>query len=251
MATPLQLLPAVDVSGGRAVRLTQGNLETAADVGNPAEVAHRWQEAGAQWIHLVDLDAAFGRGRNTAALHQVIDRVSIDVELSGGICDDGSLQRAFQSGCSRAVISTAALRAPRWCADIIAAHGDRVAVALDVRGTMLAARGGTEVGQVLFEALAELEAAGCARYVVTDVRRDGMLSGPNLELLRSVCARSSAPVVASGGVATLAHVSAVAKLVPVGVEGAIIGSALHAGGIELRTALQLVSDVASGGGSSA
>lgn len=236
----LELLPAVDVSDGRAVQLVQGDAGSARTFGDPVEAALRWQASGARWVHLVDLDAAFGRRSNRAVLRNVVAGLDIDVELSGGVRDDASLQAALDTGCRRVILGTAALEAPEWCARVIGDLGDRVAVGLDVRGTTLAARGWTRDGGDLYDVLARLDAAGCPRYVVTDVRKDGTLQGPNLELLREVCARTSAPVVASGGVATLADLTALAALVPEGVEGAIIGTALYTGALDLTAALQTV-----------
>ncbi|MGH3502913.1 MAG: bifunctional 1-(5-phosphoribosyl)-5-((5-phosphoribosylamino)methylideneamino)imidazole-4-carboxamide isomerase/phosphoribosylanthranilate isomerase PriA, partial [Nocardioidaceae bacterium] len=227
--TALQLLPAVDVSEGRAVQLVQGEAGSERAFGDPVDSALRWQAAGAEWLHLVDLDAAFGRGGNHELLTTVVHTLGIDVEMSGGIRDDASLRAALGTGCRRVNIGTAALENPQWCARVIAELGDRVAVGLDVRGTTLAARGWTQDGGDLYDVLARLDAEGCARYVVTDVNKDGMLRGPNLELLRDVCARTDRPVVASGGVSTLDDLAALSTLVGSGVEGAIIGSALYTG----------------------
>ncbi|MGO9082782.1 MAG: bifunctional 1-(5-phosphoribosyl)-5-((5-phosphoribosylamino)methylideneamino)imidazole-4-carboxamide isomerase/phosphoribosylanthranilate isomerase PriA [Streptosporangiaceae bacterium] len=243
----LVLLPAVDVAGGQAVRLVQGAAGTETDYGDPLAAALAWQEAGAEWIHLVDLDAAFGRGSNAALLAEVAGRVDVAVELSGGIRDDASLAAALATGCARVVIGTAALEQPGWVRTVIAEYGDKVAVGLDVRGSRLAARGWTSDGGELTEVLDRLEADGCARYVVTDVNKDGMLAGPNLDLLRQVCARSRVPVIASGGVAALADLDAIAALVPLGVDGAIVGKALYAGAFTLRQALAQVSAGAGGG----
>jgi 1-(5-phosphoribosyl)-5-[(5-phosphoribosylamino)methylideneamino] imidazole-4-carboxamide isomerase/N-(5'phosphoribosyl)anthranilate isomerase len=233
----LTLLPAVDVTGGRAVRLVQGVAGSETGYGDPLDAALAWQRAGAAWIHLVDLDAAFGRGSNADLLAEVVRRVDVAVELSGGIRDDGSLARALATGCARVNIGTAALEDPDWVRSVIARHGDQVAVGLDVRGTRLAARGWTTEGGELYETLGRLDAEGCARYVVTDVFKDGTLRGPNLSLLREVCARTAAPVVASGGVSSLADLRAIASLVPLGVEGAIIGTALYKGAFTLEQAL--------------
>jgi phosphoribosyl isomerase A len=237
----LVLLPAVDVAGGQAVRLVRGEAGTETSYGDPLAAAQAWQDAGADWIHLVDLDAAFGRGENRALLANVVGKVDVQVELSGGIRDDASLDAALATGCARVNIGTAALENPDWVRSVIARHGERVAVGLDVRGTRLAARGWTAEGGELHETLDRLNAEGCARYVVTDVLKDGMLRGPNLALLRDVCARTSAPVVASGGVSSLADLRAIAELVPLGVEGAIVGTALYEGAFTLEQALAEVS----------
>ncbi len=235
-----ELLPAVDVAGGQAVRLVQGRAGTESHYGPPLDAALAWQQDGAEWIHLVDLDAAFGRGSNAALLAELVGHLDVAVELSGGIRDDASLDAALATGCARVNIGTAALENPDWCAAVISRFGDRVAVGLDVRGSTLAARGWTEDGGDLWEVLARLDAQGCARYVVTDVTKDGTLQGPNLELLRQVCAAASAPVVASGGVSSLDDLRALADLAPVGVEGAIIGKALYAGAFTLPEALAAV-----------
>jgi phosphoribosyl isomerase A len=235
----LELLPAVDVKGGRAVQLVQGVDGSEKVFGDPVEAALRWQEAGAEWIHLVDLDAAFGHGSNADVLARVTAAVDLKVERSGGIRDDASLKAAMDSGCRRVNIGTAALEDPEWCRRAIAEYGDRVAVGLDVRGRTLAARGWTQEGGDLYETLARLDAEGCARYVVTDVNKDGMLQGPNLQLLREVCAATDRPVVASGGVTTIDDIAALMELVPVGVEGAIAGTALYTGSLDLAEALEL------------
>ena len=235
----LELLPAVDVKDGRAVRLVQGELARESIYGSPLEVALDFQKSGAEWLHLVDLDAAFGRGENSALLAEVVGRLDIDVELSGGIRDDESLMRALATGCRRVNLGTAALENPEWTSRVIAEHGDRIAVGLDVRGHVLAARGWTKEGGDLFETLARLESDGCARYVVTDVTKDGTLQGPNLELLNEVCAATKKPVVASGGISSLEDIKALCALSQVGVEGAIVGKALYAGAFTLEQALEV------------
>lgn len=235
----LELLPAVDVKDGRAVRLVQGELDAETAYGNPLEVALEFQAAGAEWLHLVDLDAAFGRGENSALLAEVVGKLDIKVELSGGIRDDESLRRALATGCVRVNLGTAALENPKWTARVIAEHGDRIAVGLDVRGHVLAARGWTKEGGDLFETIERLERDGCSRYVVTDVTKDGTLKGPNLELLQEVCAVTKKPVVASGGISSLDDIAALASLNAIGVEGAIVGKALYAGAFTLEQALEL------------
>ena len=236
----LTLLPAVDVSGGQAVRLVHGAAGTETGYGDPLEAALAWQAAGAQWVHLVDLDAAFGRGANAELLATIVGQLDVAVELSGGIRDDASLTAALATGCARVNIGTAALEDPDWVRTVIASYGDKIAVGLDVRGRTLSARGWTRDGGELDDTLGRLDAAGCARYVVTDINRDGTLTGPNLDLLRHVCARTPRPVVASGGVSSLADLAAIATLVPEGVEGAIVGKALYAGAFTLEEALQAV-----------
>jgi 1-(5-phosphoribosyl)-5-[(5-phosphoribosylamino)methylideneamino] imidazole-4-carboxamide isomerase/N-(5'phosphoribosyl)anthranilate isomerase len=236
----LVLLPAVDVADGAAVRLVQGEAGTETSYGDPLDAALAWQRDGAEWLHLVDLDAAFGRGDNRDLLASVVRSLDIAVELSGGIRDDASLESALATGAARVNLGTAALEAPDWVRGAIARYGDRIAVGLDVRGTTLAARGWTQEGGDLWETLARLDDDGCARYVVTDVHRDGTLTGPNLELLRDVCARTDAPVVASGGVSSLEDLRAIAGLTELGVEGAIVGKALYAGAFTLPEALAAV-----------
>ena len=238
--TQLVLLPAVDVADGAAVRLVQGAAGTETSYGDPLDAALTWQRDGAEWIHLVDLDAAFGRGDNRALLADVVKRLDVAVELSGGIRDDASLEAALATGAARVNLGTAALESPEWVRSAIGRHGDKIAVGLDVRGTTLAARGWTEEGGDLWETLARLDADGCARYVVTDVHKDGTLTGPNIQLLRDVCARTDAPVVASGGVSSLEDLRAIAGLAGVGVEGAIVGKALYAGAFTLPEALAAV-----------
>lgn len=235
----LELLPAVDVADGQAVRLVQGEAGSETSYGDPLEAALAWQRAGAEWVHLVDLDAAFGRGSNRELLADVVGRLDVAVELSGGIRDDASLENALATGCSRVNLGTAALENPDWTASAIARHGERVAVGLDVRGTTLAARGWTREGGDVWEVLDRLDRDGCARYVVTDVTKDGTLRGPNLDLLREVCARTTRPVVASGGISSLDDLEALRALVPLGVEGAIVGKALYAGAFTLEEALKV------------
>lgn len=238
-APRLELLPAVDVADGQAVQLVQGVAGTGGQFGDPWEAARAWQDQGAEWIHLVDLDAAFGRGSNRELLASIVGRLDILVEMSGGIRDGESLEAALSTGCRRVNLGTAALEDPDWTARAIAEYGDRVAVGLDVRGTTLAARGWTKEGGDLWETLERLDREGCARYVVTDVNKDGMLNGPNLKLLQQVCLRTDRPVVASGGVSTLADIEDIRSLVSAGVEGAIIGSALYRDAFTLPEALDI------------
>ncbi|MBW4031636.1 MAG: bifunctional 1-(5-phosphoribosyl)-5-((5-phosphoribosylamino)methylideneamino)imidazole-4-carboxamide isomerase/phosphoribosylanthranilate isomerase PriA [Acidobacteria bacterium] len=244
----LTLLPAVDVADGQAVRLTQGAAGSETGYGDPLDAAEAWITQGAEWIHLVDLDAAFGRGENRAVIKRVIDATprNVHIELSGGIRDDASLDAALATGAARINLGTAALENPEWAARVIALHGDAVAVGLDVRGTTLAARGWTEEGGDLWEVLARLDDAGCSRYVVTDVTKDGTLTGPNLQLLRDVMTRTSRPVVASGGISTLEDIAALRALVPLGLEGAIVGKALYAGAFTLIEALEVAGQPAAG-----
>ncbi|WP_434440467.1 bifunctional 1-(5-phosphoribosyl)-5-((5-phosphoribosylamino)methylideneamino)imidazole-4-carboxamide isomerase/phosphoribosylanthranilate isomerase PriA [Lentzea sp. E54] len=238
------LLPAVDVADGRAVRLVQGEAGTETNYGEPLDAALQWQRDGAEWIHLVDLDAAFGRGSNRELIARVVGELDVKVELSGGIRDDASLEAALGTGCARVNLGTAALEDPEWCAKAIAAYGEKIAVGLDVRiteqGHRVKGRGWTSDGGDLWEVLDRLDRDGCSRYVVTDVSKDGTLTGPNLELLSEVCARTDAPVIASGGVSTVDDLVALSKLSRDGVEGSIIGKALYAGAFTLPEALAAV-----------
>lgn len=235
----LELLPAVDVADGQAVRLVQGEAGSETGYGDPLEAAMAWQNDGAEWVHLVDLDAAFGRGNNTEILRRVADQLDIKVELSGGIRDDESLDRALEFGAERVNLGTAALENPEWTARAIERYGDKIAVGLDVRGTTLAARGWTKEGGDLWDVLQRLEDAGCARYVVTDVTKDGTLRGPNVELLKQMTERTNKPIVASGGISSLDDLRVLRELVPLGVEGSIVGKALYAGRFTLPEALDV------------
>ena len=240
MTKYLDLLPAVDVADGKAVRLTQGEAGSETDYGDPVEAAMTWIQAGAEWIHLVDLDAAFGRGNNRAIMREVVNAASsVKIELSGGIRDDASLEAALEAGATRVNLGTAALEDPEWTERVIKRFGDFVAVGLDVRGTTLAARGWTQEGGDLYEVLARLEQAGCSRYVVTDVTKDGTLKGPNLELLKSVMQHTKQPVVASGGISSLQDITDLHALVSLGLEGAILGKSLYAGKFTLEEALAI------------
>lgn len=242
-APALELLPAVDVADGQAVRLTQGEAGSETNYGDPVDAAEAWVDAGAEWIHLVDLDAAFGRGNNASVIRRVIKSVrGVNVELSGGIRDDNTLDAALSSGAKRINLGTAALENPEWAANVIGQYGEAIAVGLDVRGTTLAARGWTRDGGDLWHVLERLEEAGCARYVVTDVTKDGTLKGPNIELLTEVLNHTERPVVASGGISNLDDIAALRELVSLGLEGAIVGKALYAGAFTLAEALDVASD---------
>ena len=235
----LQILPAIDVKDGRAVRLFQGELAKESNYGLPVEVAKEFSAEGASWIHLVDLDAAFGIGSNFELIQEVISSVDIKVELSGGIRDDDSLKRALSTGCKRVNLGTAAIENPEWTAKVIGQYGEKIAVGLDVRGHTLATRGWTEQGGDLFEMISKLDAAGCSRYIVTDVTKDGTLTGPNLELLREVCAATKAPVIASGGISELQDLIDLRAMTNLGIEGAIVGKAIYSGAFSLAQALEV------------
>ena len=246
----LTLLPAVDVADGQAVRLVQGAAGTETSYGAPIEAALAWQNAGAEWIHLVDLDAAFGRGSNFELLEEVTGQLDVNVELSGGIRDDESLERALSTGCRRVNIGTAALEDPDWCESVISRYGDKVAIGLDTREVdgewRLRGRGWTSDGGELWEVLERLDSQGVSRLVVTDVSRDGMLNGPNIDLLREVAAATDAPVVASGGISSLDDIRALAAVVHEGVDSAIVGKALYAGKFTLEEALEAAQETARG-----
>jgi 1-(5-phosphoribosyl)-5-[(5-phosphoribosylamino)methylideneamino] imidazole-4-carboxamide isomerase/N-(5'phosphoribosyl)anthranilate isomerase len=235
----LQILPAIDVKNGRAVRLFQGELAKESNYGLPVEVAKEFSAEGASWIHLVDLDAAFGIGSNFELIQEVISSVDIKVELSGGIRDDDSLKRALSTGCKRVNLGTAAIENPEWTAKVIGQYGEKIAVGLDVRGHTLATRGWTEQGGDLFEMISKLDSAGCSRYIVTDVTKDGTLTGPNLELLREVCSATSAPIIASGGISELQDLIDLRAMTNLGVEGAIVGKAIYSGAFSLAQALEV------------
>ena len=237
----LILLPAVDVKDGQAVRLVRGELANQSNYGAPLDAALDFQSAGAEWIHLVDLDAAFGTGSNHEILADVIKKLDIKVELSGGIRNEESLKRALDTGCERINLGTAALEDPEWTASVVSRFGERIAVGLDVRGHTLAARGWTKEGGDLFETIERLDRDGCSRYVVTDVNKDGTLQGPNLALLKEVCSATNKPVIASGGVSTLDDVRALRALTEIGIEGSIVGKALYSGAFTLQEALAVSS----------
>ena len=239
MASQLDILPAIDIKDGRAVRLVQGELAATTTYGLPVEVANDFVLQGAKWIHLVDLDAAFGTGNNFDLIKEVISSVNIKVELSGGIRYDASLERALSTGCERVNLGTAAIENPDWTAEVIAKHGAKIAVGLDVRGHTLATRGWTESGGDLFEMITKLDEAGCSRYIVTDVSKDGTLAGPNLELLREVCAATKTPIVASGGISTLQDLINLRSMRDVGIEGAIVGKAIYSGAFTIAQALEV------------
>jgi 1-(5-phosphoribosyl)-5-[(5-phosphoribosylamino)methylideneamino] imidazole-4-carboxamide isomerase/N-(5'phosphoribosyl)anthranilate isomerase len=227
-----EILPAIDVKGGKAVRLVQGELSAETQYGEPVQVAQEFAAAGARWIHLVDLDAAFGQGSNFPLIQKVIESVDLEIELSGGI-----------RGCNRINLGTAALENPEWTEDVIARFGEKVAVGLDVKGRELSSRGWTKVGGDLFETIERLDRAGCSRYVVTDISRDGTLTGPNLDLLREITNFTKTPIIASGGISSIKDVKNVSALSKDGVEGVIIGKALYSGAFTLLQALEIASGV--------
>jgi len=235
----LEILPAIDVKDGVAIRLTKGELDNQSKYGDPLEVAGEFVKSGVKWIHLVDLDAAFGLGNNFKILDSIIKSVDIKIQLSGGITDDESLNRALTTNCSRINLGTAALDNLEWVESVIKKHGDKIAVALDVDGKVLSPRGGTKSGGDLFQMITRLDKAGCARYVLTDVSRDGTLQGPNLNLIKSVCSETDRPVIASGGISQLSDIQSLRELTEIGVEGAIIGKALYAHNFTIGQALEV------------
>ena len=235
----LILLPAVDVSNGQAVRLVQGELGSETVYGSPLEAALNFQEQGAEWIHLVDLDAAFGKGNNFSLLKEVVEKLDIKVELSGGIRDDDSLNNALSTGAKRINLGTAALENPEWTKKVIKLHQDKIAIGLDVRGRTLAARGWTKDGGDLFETLKRLDEDKASRYVVTDVTKDGTLTGPNIDLLIEITKFTKKPLIASGGISEIEDLVKLKTLVPLGVEGAIVGKALYSNKFTLKKALEV------------
>ncbi|MCL2465555.1 MAG: HisA/HisF-related TIM barrel protein [Micrococcales bacterium] len=239
----LILLPAIDVLGGRAVQLVRGELDTANDYGDPVEAALRWTTLGAHWLHVVDLDAAFGTGDNADVISSIVATAPAQVEVSGGLRDDATVARALSTGCARISIGTAALEQPEWCREVLAHLGDMVAISLDVAGEALASHGWREASGNLHDTLAAMTEAGCSRFIVTDTASDGTLGGPNLELLGAVCARTSVPIIASGGISSIGHIRQLRGLTAIGIEGAIIGTALYQGLIDLPEALEIAGPV--------
>jgi len=237
MTPPLVLLPAVDIMHGRAVQLVRGVASSARDFGDPVEAAARWVGLGATWLHVVDLDAAFGRGDNAGVIAEIVATSAAAVELSGGLRDDAALDRALATGCARVSIGTAAVDNPEWCARVLRRLGEKVAISLDAAGERLASHGWQEASGNLFDKMTEMTQLGCTRFIVTDTVSDGTLGGPNLELLGAVCARTDAPVIASGGISTIDDIVQLRGLTSIGIEGAIVGTALYTGGIDLPDAL--------------
>lgn len=235
------LLPAVDVVNGQAVRLDQGEAGTEKSYGSPVQSALKWQEQGAQWLHFVDLDAAFNRGTNHELMAEVVGTLDIKVELTGGIRDDESLKRALNTGAARVNVGTAALENPEWIEKVLGEYGDRIAVDIAVRNIdgewRTRGNGWVSDGGDLWEVLERLDSQGCTRFVVTDVSKDGTLSGPNVELLRDVSAATEGKIVASGGISTIADLLELARYEDEGIDSAIIGKALYEGRFTLREAL--------------
>jgi 1-(5-phosphoribosyl)-5-[(5-phosphoribosylamino)methylideneamino] imidazole-4-carboxamide isomerase/N-(5'phosphoribosyl)anthranilate isomerase len=235
-----ELLPAVDIKQGKAVRLKQGEISDKTVYGSPVECALDFQNSGADWLHLVDLDAAFGVGSNSEIVLEVINSLNIKVELSGGIRTDESLAKALATSCDRVILGTAALEDPSWSSKVIKKYGEKIAVSLDVRGETLAARGWVREGGNLYEAITRLASDGCAMFIVTDISKDGTLQGPNFELLEKVCKFSQVPVIASGGVSSLADLKRLVSMQDIGIKGAIVGKALYEGAFTVEEALAVV-----------
>ena len=236
----LGIFPAIDVKDGVAIRLTKGELNNQSKYGDPLEVANEFVKSGVNWIHLVDLDAAFGIGDNSEILASIIKNINIKIQLSGGIKDEQSLNKALATGCSRINIATSALEQLEWVESVIHKHGDKICVSLDVNGKVLSPRGSNKSGGDLFQVITRLDKARCARYVLTDVNRDGALNGPNLELLKEVTSFTKTPIMASGGVSSLIDVKSLMQLTNQGVEAVIIGKALYTGAFTLTQALATV-----------
>ncbi|MEY3447989.1 MAG: hypothetical protein RLZZ14_513 [Actinomycetota bacterium] len=235
----LNVIPAIDIKGARAVRLKQGMKNHVTDYGDPVERAYEFQRAGAEWLHVVDLDAAFGEGSNWKIVESIVKQIDIKVEVSGGIRDDRSLDRALSSGSHRVTIGTAAMENPAWIAEKFEDLAEKIIVALDIRDGRVATRGWTEETVPYREAIKRLDGAGCLRYMVTDISKDGTLTGPNLSLLEDVASNTESFVIASGGVALLEDIASLRHLVTLGIEGAVIGKALYEGVFTLAEAIEV------------
>lgn len=237
--SPLILFPSIDIAGGQSVRLSRGDRESQESYGSPLEIAETWIQSGAEWIHLVDLDAAYGTGHNRELLSEVVKKCqAINVQVSGGIRDEQSFSAAIATGASRINLATSALLDLDFVEAVISEYKERVAVALDVKDSRLVARGTQEDVGELLTVLNQLEQLGCERYIVTDITRDGALLGPNYELLRSVMAETEKPVIASGGISGLIDIQKLSTLRSMGLEGAILGKALYVGRFSLEQALE-------------
>jgi phosphoribosyl isomerase A len=239
----LTLYPAVDIKDGRAVRLTQGRAdeETVYDA-DPVAAAQRFADAGTPWLHVVDLDAAFtGEPRNRHLIASIVEATGCKVQASGGVRTVADVEASLGYGAERVVIGTMALTDPAFVAEVLDRVGPRIAVGLDARGTTLQARGWTEEAGDLFEAIEQFTAMGVPRFVYTDVAKDGMLEGPNVEMLAEVADATSAAVTASGGVSSLEDLRTLATCHP-RVDAAIVGKALYSGAFTLAEALAAVGD---------
>ena len=235
----LNVIPAIDIKGARAVRLKQGKKDHVTDYGDPVERAYEFQRAGAEWLHVVDLDAAFGEGSNWKIVESIVKQIDIKVEVSGGIRDDRSLDRALSSGSHRVTIGTAAMENPAWISEKFEDLAEKIIVALDIRDGRVATRGWTEETVPYREAIKRLDGVGCLRYMVTDISKDGTLTGPNLSLLEDVASNTESSVIASGGVALLEDIASLRHLVALGIEGAVIGKALYEGVFTVAEAIEV------------
>jgi 1-(5-phosphoribosyl)-5-[(5-phosphoribosylamino)methylideneamino] imidazole-4-carboxamide isomerase/N-(5'phosphoribosyl)anthranilate isomerase len=245
----LTLLPAVDLLDGQAARLVQGALGTETGYGDPVSAAKEFVAQGATWLHVVDLDAAFGRGPgNRQQIERIVEAVApAKVEASGGVRRPEDLEALLELGAARVVVGTAALEDPEWVLRACERHTDAVAVGLDARGRTLQARGWTASGGDLFETLQRLDAGGCHRFVYTEVATDGMLTGPPIASLAAVLDATRRPVIASGGVSGLEDLRALGQLEASGLEGVIVGKALYAGRFTVAQALDALGPVGTGG----
>jgi phosphoribosylanthranilate isomerase len=231
------VIPAIDLRGGRCVRLTRGDPSQQTEYGaDPVETALRFQEQGAQLIHVVDLDAALGNGSNTDTIAAIAAEVSARLQVGGGLRSDDAVVAALQMGAHRAVLGTAAVTDPSFVRRQVDAHGDAIVVALDVRDGRAMVRGWQDEGPALEDILPELDRVGAPRYLVTAIDADGTLTGPNMSLYGQVQALTDRPLLASGGVGTLDHLR---HLAAAGVEGVIVGKALYEGALSLTDALAM------------
>jgi 1-(5-phosphoribosyl)-5-[(5-phosphoribosylamino)methylideneamino] imidazole-4-carboxamide isomerase/N-(5'phosphoribosyl)anthranilate isomerase len=232
------LYPAIDIRDGKAVRLTQGRADAETVYGeDPVEVAKGFAATGTSWLHVVDLDAAFtGEPRNRHLIEKIVEETGCHVQASGGVRTLADVEASIGYGAERVVIGTMALTEPTFVQEVLQLVGPRIAVGLDARGTTLQARGWTEEAGELFEALERFTDMGVPRFVYTDVARDGMLQGPNVEMLSRVADATTAHVTASGGVSSLDDLAALATCHP-RVDAAIVGKALYSGAFTLAEAL--------------
>lgn len=235
---PLLLLPALHLVGGQAVQITRGAETPSQPLGDAVALARRWADEGVQWLHVIDVDAAFGHGDNASLVQAIVDSVPAHVQVAGGIRDDASLVRALNSGAARVTLGTAALADPDWCRAAIKHAGDRLAVGLDVDSDALRANGWPPDENVL-TAVTMLDEAGAQHYVVRCTAADGTKSGPSYELLGAICARTQGGVMAMGGISNLEDLRRLRGLVPIGVEGVIVATALHDGSISVPEALRI------------
>jgi phosphoribosylformimino-5-aminoimidazole carboxamide ribotide isomerase len=226
------LYPAIDIRGGGAVRLLQGDYEreTAYDA-DPVDAATRWSDDGAEFLHVVDLDGArAGAQRNLDAVRRIAAAASCPIQAGGGLRDPASVAAVLEAGAARAVIGTAALRDAEFLDEMLAAHGERIVVSVDSRGGQVALEGWTEgSGKGVVKAISELTARGVARFLCTTIEVDGTMEGPAVGELGRIAAATDAEVIASGGVGSLADLEALAAGAPPNLSGVIVGRALYEG----------------------